>query len=142
MSSAAAASWETGLVTDRLIRRMSSIARTSAAPPASSNRVARSPAAAEAMLAWGSARTIQLALRGSRLGGMLTPAAKYALFVFHLQGRGDDLPVELVLRALVLEVADEHPREQSAEEEADGNDARGSGEEAKPQVQVPASSNR
>ena len=38
-----------------------------------------------------------------------------------------DLPVELVLCALKLQVADEDPGERACEEEADGDDARGGG---------------
>jgi hypothetical protein len=44
-----------------------------------------------------------------------------------------DLAVELVLHALKLEVPDEEPRERTCQEEADGDDARGGREEAKPQ---------
>jgi hypothetical protein len=59
-----------------------------------------------------------------------------------LHGRRDDSPVELVLDRLELEVADEDPRQQPAEEQADGDDARGGRQEAQPESQLALSSSR
>ena len=56
--------------------------------------------------------------------------------------RRDRLSVELVLDALELEVADLDPRQRAGEEQADGDDARGRGEEPEAESQLPASSRR
>jgi hypothetical protein len=47
-----------------------------------------------------------------------------------LDGRRDDSPVQLVLDPLELEVADQDPGQQPAEEQADGDDAGGGRQEA------------
>jgi hypothetical protein len=65
-----------------------------------------------------------------------------AFVTSHLRRHGEDVSLELGLRGLELEVAYENPRQRARQEQADGDDARGRGEEAEPQVQLPASSNR
>ena len=62
--------------------------------------------------------------------------------MLHLQGRRDDRPVELVLDALELEVADEDPGEQPAEQQAHGDDAGCGRQEAQAQSQLALSSSR
>src|SRR5206468_4230307 len=149
MSSAAPASWVSGRVTERLTRRMRSIATTSAAPPASSRRVARSPAALVATNDWGCARTTMVAPSGSTRFRRRPAAAgghgnvgREALLEPHGGRRRGDLAVQLVLDRLVLQVADLDPGEEAGQEQADGDDARGRSEETKAQGQLPTSSSR
>ena len=59
-----------------------------------------------------------------------------------LEGRRDDRPVELVLDALELEVAHQHPRQQAAEQQAHGHDAGGGRQEAQAESQLALSSSR
>jgi len=59
-----------------------------------------------------------------------------------LGGRRDNSPVQLVLDRLELEVADQNPGEQPAEEQADGDDAGGGRQEAQPESQLALSSSR
>ena len=80
-----------------------------------------------------------------RLSGTAGAGAglRHHAFLRAHRGRGGrDLPVELVLDVLVLEVADENPRQRTGKEEADGDDAGGRGEEAEAEAQLPASSSR
>jgi len=60
----------------------------------------------------------------------------------HLRGHGEDVSLQLPLGGLKLEVAYEDPGQGARQEQADCDDAGGRGEESKPQVQLPASSNR
>ncbi len=59
-----------------------------------------------------------------------------------LGSRGDDPPVQLVLDGLELEVAHQHPGQQPAQEQADGDDAGGGRQEAQPESQLALSSRR
>jgi hypothetical protein len=66
----------------------------------------------------------------------------HALLDPHRDGRRGHLPVQLVLSTLKLEVANQHPRQQSREEKAHRHDAGGRGKEPEAECQLPASSSR
>jgi hypothetical protein len=59
-----------------------------------------------------------------------------------LGSRRHDSSVELVLDRLQLEVSDQHPRQQPAEQQAHGYDAGGGGQETQAESQLALSSNR
>ena len=65
-----------------------------------------------------------------------------ALLVADQRLRRDGLAVELVLDALKLEVAHEHPGQRAGENKADGDDSRRGGKQTKAKGQLPASSRR
>ena len=55
---------------------------------------------------------------------------------------GHDIAIQLVLPALKLQVADQHPGQGAAQEQAHGHDAGGGRQEAKSETQVSISSRR
>jgi hypothetical protein len=59
-----------------------------------------------------------------------------------LDSCGEHASVELVLHALELQVADQHPGQCAPQEQAHGDDARGGRQEAKSESQLPPSSSR